>query len=100
MWLELPPEGTGNALTSSVGRVVVPSVSTSCSIAVGPFKRHGRHTAPLNAQFDASLRTQNPEWGVRCFGTELQPVAAANGFEVADIIEMPANNLTVVFHRL
>ena len=31
----------------------------------GPFKRGGNHTAPSNAQFDAALRAENPEWGVR-----------------------------------
>ena len=31
----------------------------------GPFMRDGAHTAPSNAAFDASLRAENPEWGVR-----------------------------------
>ena len=31
----------------------------------GPFKRDGEHTAPSNAAFDATLRAENPEWGVR-----------------------------------
>ena len=31
----------------------------------GPFKREGRHTSPSNKSFDALLRRQDPEWGVR-----------------------------------
>ena len=31
----------------------------------GPFMRDGEHTAPSNAAFDASLRAENPDWGVR-----------------------------------
>jgi hypothetical protein len=32
----------------------------------GPFKRHGKPTTESNAQFDHSLRLQNPKWGYRC----------------------------------
>ena len=31
----------------------------------GPFRRDGAHNAPSNAAFDESLRSRNPEWGVR-----------------------------------
>ena len=31
----------------------------------GPFRRLDRETAPSNEAFDAQLRRQNPEWGVR-----------------------------------
>lgn len=64
----------------------------------GPYKRDGRHTAPSNADFDASLRARDPEWGVR----DLEAVAALaadNGFAGPDVYEMPANNLSVVFRR-
>jgi hypothetical protein len=65
----------------------------------GAYRRAGRHTAPSNAAFDASLQRQNPEWGVR----ELEVVAAeaeARGFALADVVEMPANNLSLFFTRL
>jgi SAM-dependent methyltransferase len=62
----------------------------------GPFKRDGRHTAPSNAAFDASLRQRDPAWGVR----DLAEVeAAATGFILAETIEMPANNLTLLLRR-
>ncbi len=62
----------------------------------GPFKQDGNHTAPSNAEFDASLRSQNPEWGVR----DLEEVIAAAEQEeiiLQKIVPMPANNLSVVF---
>ncbi len=67
-------------------------------IFYGPFKREGRHTAPSNERFDAMLRADDPAWGVR----DLEAVvalAAAGGLAFEQVIEMPANNLTVVFRR-
>jgi hypothetical protein len=64
----------------------------------GPFMRDGAHTAPSNASFDASLRAQNPAWGVRDLGAVTE-VAQLAGFELDEIVEMPANNLSVVFRR-
>tara|TARA_Y100001934_G_C12120221_1_gene662756 strand:+ start:136 stop:732 length:597 start_codon:yes stop_codon:yes gene_type:complete len=64
----------------------------------GPFKRGGQHTAASNALFDQSLRSSNASWGVR----DLDNVAATagqNGFHLEQIVEMPANNLSVVFRQ-
>ena len=63
----------------------------------GPFRRGGRHTAPSNGAFDRSLRSHDPAWGVR----DLDDVAAAaaEGFRLDRAIDMPANNLGVVFRR-
>jgi hypothetical protein len=64
----------------------------------GPFKRDGKHTAVSNAVFDTSLRDGNPEWGVRDVG-DVQRLAGAGGLALADVAEMPANNLILVFAR-
>jgi hypothetical protein len=64
----------------------------------GPYLRNGRHTAPSNEDFDLSLRAQNPEWGVRDLD-EVSDAAAQAGLTLAEVIEMPANNLSVVFRR-
>lgn len=64
----------------------------------GPFMRDGAHTAPSNAVFDASLRAQNSEWGVRDI-RDLDQLAAEYGLTPAEIIEMPANNFVLVFTR-
>ncbi|OLP20497.1 SAM-dependent methyltransferase [Leptolyngbya sp. 'hensonii'] len=64
----------------------------------GPFQRHGQHTAPSNAAFDESLQSQNPAWGVRHL-EEVAAAAAARNLELEEVVEMPANNLSVVFRR-
>jgi SAM-dependent methyltransferase len=64
----------------------------------GPFRRGGVHTAPSNAAFDARLRAEDPSWGVRDLD-EVAAAAAGHGLALDQVIEMPANNLTVVFRR-
>jgi SAM-dependent methyltransferase len=64
----------------------------------GPFKRDGQHNAPSNAAFDASLKNQNPEWGVRDTA-DLRALGAANGLRFVELVEMPANNAMLVFER-
>jgi len=64
----------------------------------GPYKRFGRHTAPSNEQFDLSLQARNPDWGLRDMETVIE-LAATSGFDLAEIVEMPANNFSVVFRR-
>jgi SAM-dependent methyltransferase len=64
----------------------------------GPFKRNGKHTSVSNAVFDASLREENAEWGVRDI-EDVEKLAARVGLGLIEIVEMPANNLTLVFER-
>ena len=64
----------------------------------GPFKRDGRHSAVSNAVFDTSLREGNPDWGVRDI-TDLEALAARNGLALRETVEMPANNMILVFAR-
>jgi len=64
----------------------------------GPYKVGGQHTVPSNAEFDRTLQGRNPDWGVR----NLDDVAAAaldEGFQLAETVRMPANNLSVIFKR-
>ncbi|WP_319797756.1 DUF938 domain-containing protein [Nitrobacter sp.] len=64
----------------------------------GPFRRDGRHTAPSNAAFDASLRDNDPEWGVRDVD-EVVALAQRHGLRLTKIVDMPANNLILTFER-
>jgi hypothetical protein len=64
----------------------------------GPYRRHGLHTAPSNAAFDASLRARDPAWGVRDLDAVVE-LAAAHGFALERTVAMPANNLSVIFRR-
>ncbi|KAK9823915.1 hypothetical protein WJX72_006334 [[Myrmecia] bisecta] len=64
----------------------------------GPYSIGGQHTAPSNARFDMSLKMQNPEWGVRDID-EVKQTAANNGFQLVERIDMPANNMTLVWQH-
>lgn len=64
----------------------------------GPYKIGGRHTAPSNAAFDADLRARNPAWGIRELD-DVTALAAKHGLARAETVEMPANNLSVIFRR-
>jgi len=64
----------------------------------GPFRRDGIETAPSNEAFDASLRARDPSWGLRLL-EEVAQAARVQRLELERIIEMPANNLSVVFRR-
>jgi Ser/Thr protein kinase RdoA (MazF antagonist) len=45
-----------------------------------------------------SLRERDPAWGLRDLG-EITGLAAEAGFGAPEVIEMPANNLTVAFGK-
>jgi hypothetical protein len=64
----------------------------------GPFKRQGHHTSPSNKTFDALLRRQDPEWGVRDVD-DASRLADEAGLDLRETHEMPSNNLTLVFAR-
>ena len=64
----------------------------------GPFSKGGVHSAPSNQAFDRMLSRQGPGWGV----PDLDDVAAraeAEGLTLGETLDMPSNNLSVVFHR-
>ena len=65
----------------------------------GAYRQAAVVTAPSNEAFDAWLRSENSEWGVR----DLDDVAAAgeaHGLTLDTIVPMPANNLSLVFRKL
>ena len=64
----------------------------------GPYRRFGGHTSESNAQFDSDLRAHNSDWGLRDLEA-VSEVAARASFVLAEIVEMPANNFSLVFER-
>lgn len=65
----------------------------------GPYRRADRPLEPSNETFDHSLRARDPSWGLRELD-EVIACAAKYGLRFDRLIEMPANNLSLVFHRL
>jgi SAM-dependent methyltransferase len=67
-------------------------------LVYGPFLEEGVAPAPSNLEFDASLRAQNHQWGLRQ-RSAIETAARQAGMEPVQRFEMPANNLMLVFQR-
>jgi SAM-dependent methyltransferase len=93
--IHIAPWGATVGLVRGAGRIVPPG---GVLYLYGPYRRGGRHTAPSNAAFDASLRAQNTAWGVRDLEA-VADLAAAEGFAAPIVVEMPANNLSLVLRK-
>ena len=93
--VHISPWAATEGLMRGAGRLLAPG----CPLYLyGAYRRAGVHTAPSNEAFDASLKARNSAWGVR----DLEAVTAeaeSNGLRLDAVIEMPANNLSVVFRR-
>ena len=64
----------------------------------GPFRERGVTLAQGNADFDASLKSRDPEWGLR-WVNDVAEVASTHGLHLTERYEMPANNLSLVFRK-
>jgi cyclopropane fatty-acyl-phospholipid synthase-like methyltransferase len=64
----------------------------------GPYMRDGNHTAQSNAAFDASLQARDSHWGVRDVA-DVARAAEENAVQLREIVDMPANNLSLVFEK-
>jgi len=64
----------------------------------GPYRRFGRYSSTNDERFDADLRAQDPDWGLRDLEA-VSEAAASSGFALAEIVDMPANNFSLVFRR-
>ena len=67
-------------------------------VLYGPFRIDGRHTAPSNEAFDAELRARDASFGVRDLEA-VRDLAKEHALSLAERIDMPANNLCLVFNR-
>ncbi len=91
--VHISPWAATLGLMEGAARVLAPG---GALILYGAFMRRGRATEPSNLEFDADLKSRDPEWGLRV----LEDVAAAaQGFGPPAVIEMPARNVMVVFRR-
>jgi SAM-dependent methyltransferase len=93
--IHISPWASTLGLMAGAARVLTPG---GVLFLYGPYRVGGAHTAPSNADFDASLRARDAKWGVR----DLEDVAAAAdaaGLDLAAQITMPANNFSVVFRK-
>ena len=68
-------------------------------ILYGPFKISNKHTSQSNYLFDNSLKRQNNFWGIRDLD-EISDEANKNGFFQEDIVNMPANNFSIIYRKV
>ena len=80
-------------LLRNVARLLPPS---AVLFIYGPYKQRDVPLAESNAAFDASLRQQNAEWGLR-YVEDIAEEAHKFGLRLDPVIAMPANNLSLIF---
>lgn len=95
--IHIAPWDAAVALMAGAGRILPKAAPL---ILYGPFKRHGVHTAPSNETFEAWLKDQDSRFGVRDLDGDVLPCARRHGLDLAGIVDMPANNLSVILRRV
>lgn len=93
--IHIAPFEAAQGLIAGAGRLLRPG---GRFMLYGPFAREGQ-IAPSNARFSEDLKRRDPSWGVRDLDAEIQPLASAAGLDLIEVVEMPANNLSVIFQR-
>jgi Protein of unknown function (DUF938) len=93
--IHISPWAACLGLMAGAGRILPPG---GILYMYGPYKQGGKHTAPSNEAFDTSLKMQNPQWGVRDLD-EVVAAASSQQLSLVETVQMPANNLSVVFKR-
>ena len=93
--VHISPWTATEGLMRGAGRLLPPGAPL---LLYGPYRRAGVPTAPSNEAFDASLKSRNPEWGLR----DLEAITAEagrHGLAFERLWEMPANNLSIVLRK-
>ncbi len=93
--LHISPWGSTEGLMRGASRILAAGAPL---YLYGPFRQSTKPMEPSNAAFDESLRARDSRWGLRHLD-EVVACAAANGIVLDRVVGMPANNLSVIFHR-
>lgn len=93
--IHISPWSATRGLMRGAG-VLLPMGAPLC--LYGPYRQAGRPFAASNAAFDADLRARDPAWGIRDVA-DVVAAARDQGLALDTVIEMPANNLSLLFRR-
>jgi len=83
-------------LMSGAGRILT---TGGPLILYGPYRRAGQPLEPSNHDFDEDLKRRDPRWGLRNV-QDVQAAADGCGLAFETLVEMPANNLCLVFRKI
>lgn len=64
----------------------------------GPYREADVPLAPSNAAFDQNLKARNPEWGLRALD-DVVLLARDHSLHLTLRVQMPANNLSLLFRK-
>lgn len=93
--IHISPWAATQGLMAGAGRILG---AGGVLYTYGPYREAGVQTAPSNEAFDESLKSRNPDWGLR----DVEAVSAEagrHGLRLIERVEMPANNLSLVFRK-
>ncbi len=93
--IHISPWACTQALLRGAARHLTPQ---GVLITYGPYLVDGVQTAPSNLAFDADLRARNRAWGLRRL-SDVADQAAAVGLSLRETLNLPANNLLLVWER-
>ncbi|MFG1430801.1 DUF938 domain-containing protein [Xanthobacter sp. V2C-8] len=93
--LHISPWAATEGLMRGAARLLPPG---GVLYVYGAFRRAGLPTVESNAAFDADLRRRDARWGLRML-EDVAACAAGRGLDLDEVVEMPANNLSLVFRR-
>ena len=94
--IHIAPWEAAIGLFNHAARLLVPSAPL---YLYGPYFRAGVDR-PLqgNLEFERSLKSRNLQWGIRDVA-DMDDLAEQTGFVRQDLIEMPANNISLIYRK-
>ena len=93
--IHISPWAAAEGLMAGAGRLLS---SGGLLYLYGPYIVPGIETADSNLAFDLDLKRRNPAWGLRSLD-KVTELAAHHALDLSERIEMPANNLSLIFRK-